>query len=72
MPQPGSGSVADWYAAGDVKPREIDPNPRCYECKSPDPMGRAPVFHPAHRWGPCEVRMPGGDECGCTAGVQQQ
>jgi hypothetical protein len=39
-----------WYEAGEVKPRDVDPNPRCYECKSDDHMGRAPMFHPAHRW----------------------
>jgi hypothetical protein len=51
----------DRYAQ--VKPRNLDPNPRCYECKSDDLSGRAPMFHPAHRWGPCEVRMPGGELC---------
>jgi hypothetical protein len=60
--------LQDPYA--NVKPRDLDPNPRCYECKSPDPRGRAPMFHPAHRWGPCEVRMPGGNRCGCMADVQ--
>jgi hypothetical protein len=43
-----------------VKPRRRDPNPRCHSCSSPDPNGRLPMFHPEHRWGPCEVRLPGG------------
>jgi len=42
---------ADWYDPGPVKPRRIDPNPRCEVCKSGDPRGRAPMFHPAHKWG---------------------
>jgi hypothetical protein len=46
-----------------VKPRRIDPNPRCHECKSDDPGGRAPMFHPAHSSGPCDVKMPGGELC---------
>jgi hypothetical protein len=57
-----------------IKPRNLDIMPRCYECKSPDtPLlrGRQPMFHTEHRWGPCDVRMPGGDECGCTVVVQQ-
>ncbi len=61
-----------WPNSGplEVKPRQLDPNPRCYECKSPDPRGRAPMFHPEHKWEPCWVRMPSGEECGCMAGVQ--
>jgi hypothetical protein len=59
----------DWYAS--VKPRQRDANPRCRSCSSPDPNGRPPMFHPEHRWGPCEVRLSGGDYCGCTVGVQQ-
>ena len=57
-----------------VKPRTLNFMPRCYECKSPDtPLlrGRPPMFHPAHKWGPCDVRMAGGEPCGCTVGVQQ-
>jgi hypothetical protein len=23
-----------------------------------------------HRWGPCDVREPGGELCGCRAGVE--
>ena len=64
MPEPTEPDPYAW-----VKPRRIDPNPRCPECKSPDPRGRAPMFHPAHKWGPCQVRMPGGDPCGCTEGI---
>jgi hypothetical protein len=53
-----------------IKPRRRDPNPRCSACASPDPKGRAPMVHPAHRWGPCAVELPGGEPCGCTVGVQ--
>ena len=57
------------FDPGQVKPRRIDPNPRCSACKSPDRVGRAPMAHPQHRWGPCQVRMPDGPECGYTEGV---
>ena len=56
-----------------VKPRDLDFMARCYECKSPDtPLlrGRPPMLHPQHRWGPCDVRVPGGELCGCRAGVE--
>jgi hypothetical protein len=62
--------VADskhWYDPGEVRPREIAPNPRCESCSSPDPHGRPPMFHPAHPWGPCWVRPPGGEPCQCRA-----
>ena len=48
-------SPPDPYA--NVKPRDIDPNPRCPDCKT------GPMFHPAHRWGPCWVKLPGGELC---------
>jgi hypothetical protein len=34
---------------------------RCPECKT------GPMFHPAHRWGLCWVRLPGGEPCQCRA-----
>ena len=41
------------------------------EGKSPDTLGgRAPMFQPQHRWGACDVTMPGGEPCGCTVGMQ--
>ena len=55
-----------------VKPRQMNANPRCPDCKSDDVRGGAPMFHPAHRSGPCEVRMPGGDECGSLRLVEPQ
>ncbi len=54
-----------------VKAGWVDPNPRCPECKSPDPRGQAPMFHPEHKWQPCPALVPGGEECGCTVGVQE-
>ena len=54
----------DWYDPGEVKPRDLVPNPRCPHCKS------GGMFHPAHRWAPCQVRLEGGDLCGCSAGAQ--
>jgi hypothetical protein len=58
-----------WYDS--VKPRQRDVNPRCPSCTSPDANGCPPMFHPAHRWRPCEVRMPDGAVCGCMVGVEQ-
>jgi len=62
------GSQAVWVTSG---PTDIfvplivgGHNPRCSECKS------GPMFHPAHRWGPCSVPLPGGDHCPCTAHEQ--
>jgi hypothetical protein len=55
-----------WYDPGPVRPRDVADNPRCPVCKSDDPRGRAPMFHPAHRWGPCQVQLPGQEVCGCT------
>ena len=52
-----------WYVAPDVKPRDLAINPRCPDCQSPDPNGRPPMFHPAHPWGPCWVRLPDGELC---------
>ena len=46
-----------WYKPGEVKPRDLAINPRCPDCKT------GPMFHPAHRWGPCWVRLPGGELC---------
>jgi hypothetical protein len=61
--------VADserWYQPGEVRPRDLAITPRCPDCKT------GPMFHPSHPWGPCWVRMPGGDECGCTVGLRRQ
>ena len=52
-----------WYKPGEVRPRELAMLPRCPDCTSPDPSGRPPMFHPAHRWGPCWVRLPDGELC---------
>jgi len=41
------------------------PDRRCTACKD------GPMFHPEHRWRPCWVRLPNGEECGCTVGVRQ-
>jgi hypothetical protein len=41
--------------------RNLTPNPRCPDCKT------GPMFHPAHRWEPCLVRLPGGEVCGCIS-----
>jgi hypothetical protein len=52
--------VADaerWYDPRPVRPRGLAINPRCPECKT------GPRFHPAHRWGPCWVRLPDGELC---------
>jgi hypothetical protein len=57
-----------WYDS--VKPRQRDVNPRCPSCTSPDTDGRPPMFHPVHRWQPCDVRMPDGAVCGCMVGVE--
>jgi hypothetical protein len=52
-----------WYKPGEVRPRELAMLPRCPDCTSPDPSGRPPMFHPAHRWGPCWVKLPDGELC---------
>jgi hypothetical protein len=46
-----------WYDPGEVRPRDLVTLPRCPECKA------GPMFHPAHRWGPCWVKMPNGEAC---------
>jgi hypothetical protein len=28
------------------------------------------MLHPQHRWTPFEVRLEGGEICGCTVGVE--
>jgi hypothetical protein len=51
--------VADskrWYEPGEVRSRELVTLPRC-TCQS------GGMFHPAHLWGPCWVRLPGGEPC---------
>jgi len=53
----------NWYDPGPVKPRQLDPNPRCPDCKT------GPMFHPAHPFEPCWVKLPGGQMCGCIVGV---
>ncbi len=53
-----------WYSPPEIKPRDLGAEPRCYACKS------GPMFHLAHRWGPCQVKHLGAEEvCGCTVGV---
>ncbi len=59
-----------WHDPGPIKERNLGWNERCPECKSPDPKGMPPMFHPAHKWGPCQVQPPGQDVCGCTVGVE--
>lgn len=49
----------DWFQAGEVKPRKHESNSRCPDCKT------GPMFHPAHRWGPCQVNVGSGLLCGC-------
>jgi hypothetical protein len=45
-----------------VKPRELASNPRCPDCWD------GPMMHPAHRWGPCQIRDIGAPVvCGCTS-----
>jgi hypothetical protein len=56
-----------WVDWGEVKPRDIPANPRCADCQSADPRGRAPMFHPAHPHGRCLVSLPGGERCACTS-----
>ena len=51
-----------WHEPGPVEPREVEDNPRCPKCKT------GPMFHPAHRWGPCQVQPTGEEVCGCTYG----
>ena len=51
------------YAA--VVPRRRSAVRICTACQT------GPMHHPEHRWEPCWVRLPGGDECGCTIGVRQ-
>jgi hypothetical protein len=62
------GSDLSW-----IKPRTVDPMPRCPFCKDEAPVvpegtyrPRAMV-HPAHPHGPCIVRVEG-VPCPCTAG----
>jgi hypothetical protein len=50
-----------------IKPRNVDSNPRCPDCKSPDPNPKIPpMMHPAHKWGPCQIVWHG-EVCGCTS-----
>lgn len=48
----------------EIKPRRLNIDARC-QCQSPDPLGGAPMFHPAHKWGPCIV-VEHGVPCPCT------
>ena len=59
----GVADAERWYDPGEVRPRDLAINPRCPDCQSPDPNGRPPMFHPAHPWGPCWVRLPDGELC---------
>lgn len=51
-----------------IKPRQVDSNARCPDCKSPDrnPM-IPPMAHPRHRWAPCQFANQDGTLCGCTS-----
>jgi hypothetical protein len=51
--------------SSEIKPRDIPSNPRCPVCKAEDPRSGHPMYHPAHPWGPCRVRLLDGTECGC-------
>jgi hypothetical protein len=58
-PEPWSDKPLDW-----IKPRRLDPMPRCLFCKSPAPVFEGTyqpgaMFHPAHTHGPCLVRDEG-------------
>jgi hypothetical protein len=58
-----SDKPPDW-----IKPRNLGALPRCPYCKSEAPImsGHQPgaMFHPAHPYGPCQVRTDG-EVCGC-------
>ena len=43
-----------------ILPRQLGPNQRCAVC------GDGQMFHLMHKWWTCDVRLPGGDPCGCT------
>jgi hypothetical protein len=55
----------------EIKPRNLNIDARCPDCKSEDPLGGAAMFHPAHKWGPCIVVEHGGVRCPCTKHEQQ-
>ena len=46
-----------WYEPGEARPRDLAINPRRPDCKT------GPMFHPAHRGGPCWVKLPDGELC---------
>ena len=59
--------VPEAWRSMTASPRQREDNPRCYSCKS------GPMWHLAHRWGPCQVQVLGSDEpCGCVAGVMSE
>jgi hypothetical protein len=49
-----------WYDAGEIKPRDIAPNPRCPDCQT------GGMFHPAHPGRRCGVGFEKGCDCGAA------
>ena len=47
-----------WFDAGEIKPRDLAPNPRCQNCET---GGMKHLAHPGRR---CGLRLLDG-ECGC-------
>jgi hypothetical protein len=47
-----------WFNAGEIKPRDISPNPRCPDCQT------GGMKHPAHPGRRCGLRIDG-VECDC-------
>jgi hypothetical protein len=60
-----------WYKAPPIVERDLAMLPRCYECKSADPMGGAPMYHPVHPWGACQV-VEAGEACSHTEPTRTQ
>jgi hypothetical protein len=59
-----SDKPLDW-----IKPRNLGAMPRCPYCKSESQITSGTykpgaMFHPAHPYGPCQVRTDG-EVCGC-------
>ena len=53
-----------WYDAGEIKPRNIAPNPRFRDCET------SGMKHPVHPGRRCGLRLLGG-ECECDDAAQQ-
>ena len=54
-----------WFDASEIKTRPRNVVLRCADCQT------GSMYHLAHPWGLCIVRLPGGAPCPCTVPIRK-